>query len=375
MKKIIFSCLILFFSYGFSQDTTDFPVFDGTFDGATYAQLFTFPTTAESWAGFANNNTNIYPLSFPDGGKITFKATVAADAEVYFRFEANPHPNVDPAINTSNISLLASNPDNTAYEVSIPANASNTYNSAIMYVVTKDVPVAISEFKIITLDSSNAAIKTDVPVYDGIFGGAIYAQTFTFPTTGAETWAGFANNNTNIYPLKFTAGGKVTFKATVASDTDVYFRFEANPHPNVDPAINTSNTSLLASNPDNTVYEIEIPSHATNTYNSAIFYVVARDVGVNLSEVKIITNEDTAGLKDSEISSIYMHPNPAKQHLRFSSTLSTPLSVHIFDLLGKEVLKSTDVKATMDISSLNSGVYLVKMIQDQNITTKKLLIN
>ena len=33
---------------------------------------FNVPTTAESWAGFANINTALYPLSFPEGGRISF---------------------------------------------------------------------------------------------------------------------------------------------------------------------------------------------------------------------------------------------------------------------------------------------------------------
>ena len=43
------------------------------------------------------------------------------------------------------------------------------------------------------------------------FGGAlIEGDTFTFPS-GAETWAGFANLNTDIYPFTFAAGGTITF--------------------------------------------------------------------------------------------------------------------------------------------------------------------
>ena len=91
-----------------------------------------------------------------------------------------------------------------------------------MYVVTRDVDVTLSEIKIITFDTDGTTVlKTDSPVYDGILVGATYAQTFNFLPV-LKLWAGFANNNTSIYPLTFPAGGEVKFKATVAADAEVY---------------------------------------------------------------------------------------------------------------------------------------------------------
>jgi hypothetical protein len=285
MKKITLLFALLTFAFTNGQ-TTSSPVYEGTFNGTVYSQTSNFPTGAEGYAGFSNNNLEIYPLAFTNGGKIKFKATVTADAEVYFRFEANAYPAVDPAYNTANVSLLASNAASTEYEVAIPATA-DTYNSAIFYIVTRDVDVAMSEIKIEAYDTDGATlISKDFPVYDGTFNGTIYSQTFNFPT-GAESYAGFANNNTKIYPLAFASEGKVKFKATVTADAEVYFRFEANAYPNVDPSYNTAKVTLLASNAANTEYEVAIPA-TTDTYNSTILYVVTRDVVVSMSEIKII---------------------------------------------------------------------------------------
>jgi len=375
MKKITLF-LIALISINIAMAQTDYyPTYDGTFDGTTYAQTFTFPTGAQSWAGFANNNASIYSLSFPNGGEVSFKATVAADAEVYFRFEANPYPNVDPAIVTANVSLLASNSAETVYTVTIPTHATNTYNSALMYVVTRDVDVVLSEIKILKYDTDGTTVlDTYYPVYDGTFDGTTYTQTFTFPT-GAQSWAGFANNNASIYPLSFPNGGEVSFKGTVAADAEVYFRFEANLYPNVDPAIITSNVSLLASNSAETVYTVTIPTHATNTYNSALMYVVTRDVDVSLSEIKITANASTAGLDDNLINSVKMHPNPAKGVVKFSTASSELLRVSVYDLLGKQVIPIQTVKSELNISSLYPGVYFVKMDQGTKSVTKKLLVN
>ena len=64
-------------------------VFSGTFGGATQDGFtYTNPTGSEGWAGFANEDVSLYPLSFSDSGEITFTgATAGVDVDVYFRFE------------------------------------------------------------------------------------------------------------------------------------------------------------------------------------------------------------------------------------------------------------------------------------------------
>ena len=41
--------------------------------------VFTFPTGAPEWDGFYNTVTDMYPLSFSNGGTITFTAYLAED--------------------------------------------------------------------------------------------------------------------------------------------------------------------------------------------------------------------------------------------------------------------------------------------------------
>ena len=96
-------CLLIFIVFtsvsSNAQETTftdvEFTgVFGGTsMDGNTYLN----PTGSETWGGFANEDVSLYPLSFVDGGLITFTgATSGTDAEVYFRFEYNPYPDTEP---------------------------------------------------------------------------------------------------------------------------------------------------------------------------------------------------------------------------------------------------------------------------------------
>ncbi|MBT6174890.1 MAG: hypothetical protein HOH96_04965, partial [Flavobacteriales bacterium] len=84
--------------------------FTGVFGGTMYDGLtYTFPTGAEGWAGFANEDVSIYPISFSDGGQITFTgSTAGTDVDIYFRFEYNPYPDTEPSYNTSTLTVSGS---------------------------------------------------------------------------------------------------------------------------------------------------------------------------------------------------------------------------------------------------------------------------
>ena len=67
---------------------------------------------------------------------------------------------------------------------------------------------------------------TTNPIYSGVFGGAVYDNgTFLFPSSNSQTWAGFANEDTGLYPLSFPNGGKVTFNAATEGATDIVVKF------------------------------------------------------------------------------------------------------------------------------------------------------
>ena len=144
----------IFFYGGGSQSGTNYSaVYSGTFDGSAYDAdngTFEFPSTAQSWAGFANT-AEIYPLSFPNGGKVTFTgATAGTDIDVYFRFEANTYPDTEPSYNSANVTVTGT--EAAEYTVEIPSQGSNTFNSALFYLVTQDQVLTASDFVITSYD-------------------------------------------------------------------------------------------------------------------------------------------------------------------------------------------------------------------------------
>ena len=66
---------------------SDAAVIDEAFGGATFeGETFTFPSSAEPWAGFANMNTSLYPFIFQDGGSLSFTGSVPSGGSVQIKF-------------------------------------------------------------------------------------------------------------------------------------------------------------------------------------------------------------------------------------------------------------------------------------------------
>jgi hypothetical protein len=163
----VFAILISISASVFShaQVTDSDVVFSGTFGGATLdGSTYTTPTGSEVWAGFANEDVSLYPLSFSDSGEITFTgATAGIDADVYFRFEYNPYPDTEPSFVTTSVTVTGT--AEAAYSVDIPAQGVNTYSSFLLYVTTLDAPVTLTN---VTLSSSAIADPcSDVICPDG----------------------------------------------------------------------------------------------------------------------------------------------------------------------------------------------------------------
>jgi hypothetical protein len=80
---------------------------------------------------------------------------------------------------------------------------------------------------------------------------------------------------------------------------------------------------------------------------------------------------------DSQTNSQFaVYPNPAsKGYVNITSKVSGAKNVSIFDVLGKQVVNTTLAGDRLDISALDSGVYIVKIEQGKASTTKKLVVN
>ena len=282
-------------------ETAGSPVtFSGVFDGTTYnadTNTFQYPTGAADWAGFSNDTNGVYPLTFTEDGKVTFNASVPSggDVVVRFRLEANVYPNNEPSYNTETVTVSGS--EVAAYEVAIPSQGTQTFNSFIMYLNTKDVDIVITDTKVVADVVDETDLGGGVLDMNEAFGGVVIgAETtagsvtgrqYTFPT-GAQDWAGVAHDplKTDVYPMKFPNGGKVT--ADMAGLTgDVQIKFKAEASQNSPTKWETSPTTISAAGG---TYEFDVPA-TSDAYNNFLLYVIDRDLTVVVGDVTVTPTE------------------------------------------------------------------------------------
>jgi surface protein len=79
----------------------------------------------------------------------------------------------------------------------------------------------------------------------------------------------------------------------------------------------------------------------------------------------------TAGVDDQNLIAIAVYPNPAKDKLCIQG-LSKPSKVSIYNVLGKLVFSKT-ISSEVDLKGLQSGVYIVKILDQQKETTRKFI--
>ncbi len=81
------------------------------------------------------------------------------------------------------------------------------------------------------------------------------------------------------------------------------------------------------------------------------------------------------GVSQNSISGLSVYPNPVLNgNLYITSDSNMTKSVAIYDVLGKMVAKANVTSQAMNVSNLNSGVYIVKVTEDGKTATRKLVI-
>ena len=102
----------------------------------------------------------------------------------------------------------------------------------------------------------------------------------------------------------------------------------------------------------------------------------AVNVGDDVFDPGVWIGEGTAGLDDQDLSTLSMYPNPATNFLNISAQ-NTINSVEIFNILGQKVISMSveDTSASINISNLNTGIYLIKYVINNRTSTKKFVKN
>ncbi len=128
---------------------------------------------------------------------------------------------------------------------------------------------------------------------------------------------------------------------------------------------------------------IDPPGGTMQDFTFPVTYTVTSENGQTENEW-VVTVTITSGIVEVVEAEILIYPNPAKEEFRVTPRkLSGELrvsraTVEIYDLNGRKLLEKQIPAGTesfeLDVSSLNSGVYLCRLILENKSVTKKLII-
>ncbi|MDJ0646824.1 MAG: T9SS type A sorting domain-containing protein [Flavobacteriaceae bacterium] len=102
-----------------------------------------------------------------------------------------------------------------------------------------------------------------------------------------------------------------------------------------------------------------------------------------LSSFSFAQNSSELGVEDSknrqsyEIEGFKMYPNPIVNGILFITSFEDQLKeVEIYDILGKRVFSRTLLKgkSRLNISTLKSGVYIIRVRENNKTATRKLVV-
>ena len=76
-----------------------------------------------------------------------------------------------------------------------------------------------------------------------------------------------------------------------------------------------------------------------------------------------------------DIDGLSIYPNPVSNgKIYITSTLNKPKEVKIYDVLGKMAMSETIIGKELNVSNLNPGVYILRIIENDLSTTRKLVV-
>ncbi|KGO90475.1 T9SS type A sorting domain-containing protein [Flavobacterium suncheonense] len=103
--------------------------------------------------------------------------------------------------------------------------------------------------------------------------------------------------------------------------------------------------------------------------------VLVSDFNGTAQVVSRSINDVTLGTTSfNNISGLNVYPNPANDFLHITTAINGVKTIAVYDVMGKEVLNTTTANETINVSSLNAGIYMVKITEEGKTATRKLVI-
>ena len=123
----------------------------------------------------------------------------------------------------------------------------------------------------------------------------------------------------------------------------------------------------------NTTYPAPYSYSYTFTVLGVNDFICTPHANIMYGSVTVVP-EGTLSIGDFQKDDFSIYPNPSNSKLNISLAQSgNATKVEVFDVLGKLIYKKalTDLRSSINVASWNSGVYLVKIINDSGTQTKR----
>jgi predicted extracellular nuclease len=87
------------------------------------------------------------------------------------------------------------------------------------------------------------------------------------------------------------------------------------------------------------------------------------------------TDCNTASVKNNQIAGLEVYPNPVRGSIvNITTAANADKNISVFDVLGKKVMQTELSGQTLNIGSLTSGVYIIKITEQGKTATRKLVV-
>ena len=224
------------------------------------------------------------------------------------------------------------------------------------------------------VEKGGPAVAADGTVYLGNTGGKMHAFN---PDNGAILWTYTASSAIEVVPAidnlgriyfgdtsgrfyvlnsdgteaysPLSLGIKITSPAAIHTDGKIYVGVETSTGGKLS-ALSTSATGLQSGG---------WPMYGKNPQHTS-----------NVNAISLSSNQ-------FEIEGLSIFPNPVNNgFLSIKSSSNLIKTIKIYDVLGKKVIdEKIENNQRVDVSKLNKGVYLIKVIENEKIASSKLIIN
>ncbi|RCW93884.1 T9SS type A sorting domain-containing protein [Winogradskyella arenosi] len=295
-------------------------------------------------------------------------------------------------ISTSSITFSVANPTTTAQVATITELRNGNMGDEYVYELTGE---AIISYLVtsstrnqkyiqdagagILIDDPAGIITTTFAIGDGMTGvtGTLSEYLGVLQFTPTEDVAAASSTGNTITPIsvsasEFASNGEA-YESRLITVTDVMFSETGNfeSFTNYTLTDGADATTARTSFSDEDLIGSAIPTSISNVtglggeYNGE-YQILPRYI----SDIA-----EALSVNDFNTNTFSVYPNPTTTgSVTITSVNTEVISVQVFDILGKQVKNEVITNNTLNVANLKSGVYIVKITQNNASTTKKLVI-